>query len=423
MRVMWITNVPIGDAARKIKNTVKSGTWMDAVLCAIQKEDIDLSIATVADIKELETWKENNIAYYCLPRKGDSYDYNDENTVELWNAVVKQSNPEIIMVWGTEYNYGLSAIKAGKGIPVVIMIQGIAYEIARNCYGGLSMFEMITSSTIHDILRKTTYFARKKILLKKASFEKEMFNASNNLIVDNEWAKNSCRSIAPGAVLFTHRLNVKDLFFKYKWNYDSCQKYSITCTDPGEFPIKGFHMMLKALYEVKKEFPAVVLNVPGMVDPFIKDKKILTRNSYHHYIVRMIRKLGLRDNIKFLGRMPSDRIATLILQSNVFVAPSAIENHSVSLREGMALGAPVICSFAGGMPEIIENGKNGFVYRYEEYNQLAAYIMSVFADPKMAETIGANASRKMIEFYSEKSDASNLMSIYSSIIQSNKKNG
>ena len=59
----------------------------------------------------------------------------------------------------------------------------------------------------------------------------------------------------------------------------------------------------------------------------------------------------------------------------------------------MLLGVPVVSSFVGGIPDLIEHKVNGFMYPCDEPYMLAYYVMELFSNDKMANNISANARR------------------------------
>ncbi len=94
-------------------------------------------------------------------------------------------------------------------------------------------------------------------------------------------------------------------------------------------------------------------------------------SGYTRYILDEIKRLGIEKNVEFVGSQKTDGIIKLMLQSNVTVVPSAMENASATLRESMHLGVPSIAAFRGGMPELINDGETGYLYDYSEYEFLA----------------------------------------------------
>lgn len=71
------------------------------------------------------------------------------------------------------------------------------------------------------------------------------------------------------------------------------------------------------------------------------------------------RGLGLCDQVKFLGKQ--EAVEELFAVSDLFILPSASESFGLAALEAMACGVPVISSNTGGLPELIQNGYNGYM--------------------------------------------------------------
>ena len=71
------------------------------------------------------------------------------------------------------------------------------------------------------------------------------------------------------------------------------------------------------------------------------------------------RSLGLCDQVKFLGKQ--EAVEELFAVSDLFILPSASESFGLAALEAMACGVPVISSNTGGLPELIQNGYNGYM--------------------------------------------------------------
>lgn len=68
-------------------------------------------------------------------------------------------------------------------------------------------------------------------------------------------------------------------------------------------------------------------------------------------------------NIKFWGYQTGEALNNLVLGSKVVVLPSEwYENGPYSAMEAMAIGKPLIVSSLGGLPELVQDGKNGYIY-------------------------------------------------------------
>ena len=104
------------------------------------------------------------------------------------------------------------------------------------------------------------------------------------------------------------------------------------------------------------------------------------------------------------------------LDANVYVMPSAIENSSNSLCEAQILGTPVVASYCGGTPTLLTDGQTGYLYRYEEYEQLAQLAIMLF---RKRDGIGLSAAEMEVagERHDREKNALRLVEIYNDIMR------
>ena len=86
------------------------------------------------------------------------------------------------------------------------------------------------------------------------------------------------------------------------------------------------------------------------------------------------RKLNVEDNIRFIGNVSNENVLTLINKSDVLVLPSLSEGFPRVILEGMLCGIPIVASNVRGIKEIIEDGKNGFLFKARDAFQLSDKI-------------------------------------------------
>jgi starch synthase len=85
-----------------------------------------------------------------------------------------------------------------------------------------------------------------------------------------------------------------------------------------------------------------------------------------------------------------------------------------TLLEGMACGAPAICSRVGGMPEYVAHAESGFVF--DELSELTGYIERLAAEPELVNALGAEARRRVESDYGFASAGAALKSIYDEMV-------
>ncbi len=138
--------------------------------------------------------------------------------------------------------------------------------------------------------------------------------------------------------------------------------------------------------------------------------KIIGAGPEYNNIKSRIKKLKLTGRVKLTGPKYGDQLKSEIINSSAVILPSIWpENMPYSLLEAMALGKIVIASNIGGMPEIIKDGVNGFLFEPGQSDDLSAAIHKLSGADKFSITnnavntikkIGAGAHyQKIIGFY------------------------
>lgn len=419
MKILWITNAAIEPLGSRIYGKPVNGAWVSALLSDFEKRgEHQIIIATTAKIKErIRLENDHGTVFYALPDDAPKYyKENRKKNKAAWRELIENESPDIIQVWGTEFTHGLCALREIKGIPAVIYMQGLLDAIARYYYAGLSESDIRKNLTFRDIVKCDSIRQQQKRYARNAEKEAELLALAKNFISENRWCDVHIKAIVPDAVSHYCPLSISDAFAKYSWDIRRIERHSIMCTASG-YPLKGLHIMMQALVLLKKKYPDVKLYIPG--GKVISDGSLqwfIRKRGYTKYIERLIKKLDIEDNIEWLGYISQDALAKKLSESHVFALTSALENHSSSLKEAMMVGMPSVASDVGGIPEYIDHGRNGFLYRYEEYELLAAHISTIFESDELAERIGNAGKEDMIKLHGSNSIYSTVCRIYENIL-------
>lgn len=94
----------------------------------------------------------------------------------------------------------------------------------------------------------------------------------------------------------------------------------------------------------------------------------------------LAQKLGLEENVLFLGRVENERIAAYYAAADVFCFPSTTETQGIVSLEAMAAGTPVLAVSATGTEDIVKNGVNGFMTAEREEDFAAQLARMVEKD-------------------------------------------
>jgi glycosyltransferase involved in cell wall biosynthesis len=107
---------------------------------------------------------------------------------------------------------------------------------------------------------------------------------------------------------------------------------------------------------------------------------------------------GLEDNVKLLGWR--NDVKELMVRANILVMPSKDEGVPNAVQEAMAIGLPVLVSSSGGMPEIIVDGKTGWILDVDDPTAWAQQIHWCRDNLNANEAIGQNASAFAFKYFS-----------------------
>lgn len=146
-------------------------------------------------------------------------------------------------------------------------------------------------------------------------------------------------------------------------------------------PVKDQETLLRA---------AAMLNASGIAMNVL----IVGDGSERERLEQLLPELGLsRDRIRFLGFRTD--VPDLLLASDLFVLSSLQEGLPLATLEAMAQGLAVVQTAVGGVPELIEHGRNGLLVPKQQPESLAQAIRNVIADPALGRAL-AEAGRHTV---------------------------
>jgi L-malate glycosyltransferase len=114
-------------------------------------------------------------------------------------------------------------------------------------------------------------------------------------------------------------------------------------------------------------------------------------------IERLAAEHGLGYNVTFLGEQHD--LVPLLSVADLFLLPSAQESFGLAALEAMACGVPVVASNVGGLPEIVEDGVNGFVCPPGAIDLMANRSVRLLTDSALHDSIARTASSRVHERY------------------------
>lgn len=420
MKVLWITNILFPEAQSLLSGSGSlkaSGGWMlGAADALLLHPGIELYVATVSkQVKSLRKLEGERITYYLLPYgKGNLRENHDYET--YWKEVNADLNPDIVHLHGTEFSHGLAYIKACGADNVCVSIQGLVSAYYYYYYYGLSIKEIRQSVTLLSLIRGGILKGYQNFK-KRGEVEMEIIRKVHHIIGRTSWDKARTWAINPDAQYHYGGETLRSEFYDSTlWDYRKCDPHSIFLSQ-ASYPIKGLHMVLRAMPLVLRHYPDTTIRIAG--DDITCGNSFVNRlkmSDYGNVIRKLINKYNLADKITFIGALDGNGMCEEYLKSNVFVCPSTIENSPNSLGEAQILGVPVIASYVGGIPDMMK-GDEDHLYRFEEVEMLANKIVVLF---NSKEHVSTSKMRDVAILRHDPSvNASNLINIYRSICHTN----
>ena len=167
---------------------------------------------------------------------------------------------------------------------------------------------------------------------------------------------------------------------------------------------KGIYYFISAIPKVLEIVPQAKFLIVGEGVP----KRVL---------VSLVKKLGVDDNVEFLGKISNEKISQIYQEVDVVVVPSIWpENCSIVILESHASGRPVIATNVGGNPELVDDGKTGYVIDPKNSNQIAEKIVQILSDEKLARVMSENARKRAEKEFDIRTHVNSILEIYRNVL-------
>ncbi|HOF59747.1 MAG TPA: glycosyltransferase family 4 protein [Candidatus Syntrophosphaera sp.] len=388
MRILWIVNIVFPKVCQKLGLAEPvSGGWLYARAEQLRAVDgISLAVATVYKGNKAFKLDMDGIRYYLLPV--DQLDKYQPCLEERWRETCADFGPDLVHINGTEYPHGLACMNALPHLKYAVSIQGLVSVISRYYYGGMSFREIARNTSLLELVTGRSIWGSKRGMVKRGTYEFEYISRAHAISGRTTWDLAHVRVANPSVPYYSSPRALRSVFYTSPtWNIDKMTPHTIFLSK-GTSPFKGMHQVIKAVALLLPRYPDLQIRVAGkdMLGRSGWDSK-LRITAYPRYLAKLAGRLGLRKHLYFTGRLTAQQMAAELLNANVFICPSAIENSSNSIAEAQMLGVPTIASDAGGNMDMVEHGITGFIYRFEEHELLAHFVARIFEERELASRL------------------------------------
>jgi glycosyltransferase involved in cell wall biosynthesis len=140
---------------------------------------------------------------------------------------------------------------------------------------------------------------------------------------------------------------------------------------------------------------------------------VVGQGPYESSLRRQAAELGITDRVRFVGRIANEALGAYYGTADVVImAGTFYEALGRMLMEACAHGVPVLGRRVGGIPDVIEDGKNGFLLDGRSPDELRSRIETILASPVLARQMGEYGRAKMAREFSPESSARALIEAY-----------
>ena len=172
---------------------------------------------------------------------------------------------------------------------------------------------------------------------------------------------------------------------------------------------KGIEYGIRAVAKLAKTYPQIEYNIigDGVLKPFLQ---------------QLIQELGVGHIINLLGAKQQEEVIEVLKISHIFIAPSVTTANGDrdapidTLKEAMAMGLPVISTYHGGIPELVEDDVSGFLVPERDRDAIAEKLTYLIQHPSRWEEMGKAGRDRVLAKYDTHNLNDELVNIYQQLI-------
>lgn len=189
--------------------------------------------------------------------------------------------------------------------------------------------------------------------------------------------------------------------------------------DPDPARIEDGSILFAGMLEKSKGTSYLIGAFPRIAERFENARlHILGDGSEREALVRRVDELKIRERVIFHGKVMPHEMPQYYSKANVVVFPSiCFENSPYVIREAMAAGRPVVGSDTGGVSEMVEESKTGFIVPIGNSEKIAERVNRLLSDKDYVIQLGKAARSKVEREFGVGYHMDRILELYRSVIQ------
>lgn len=228
---------------------------------------------------------------------------------------------------------------------------------------------------------------------------RSVFNKCSCIIVLSDELKEQVSKIVSGIpIIVINNYSVTRPEYKRKKNLDKSVLFM------------GFVTKLKGCYDIPLIARKVVENVPNVT--------FIVAGAGDIESIRSIAiQNGVEEHMQFPGWIVDETKESFLSKSDVFFLPSYTEAMPMSILEAMGYGLPIVSTRVGGIPKLVEDGYNGFLYEPGDIDGASEGLIRLLKDEELLDEFGRNGYNKACTEFSYEHHISRIMDVYREALQ------
>ena len=262
-------------------------------------------------------------------------------------------------------------------------------------------------STFHTLVPDATHYISKKKIVNKVTKKAVWgyctwyYNLFDKVTTPSRYMQNKLAEHGIGADVYPNGIDIA------KFRYTNPKKIK------KELGIEKNKIALHVGRLVKEKNIDLIIDSARLIEKRIPNIKfiIVGKGPAEKYYKQKITKEGLEHLFLFTGHLDQNKLPPLYSAADVYMFPSTFDTQGLVAEEAMACGAPIIGVKDSAVEEVIDSGKNGYLFNNNQKSFTDALIKAMkFKTP-------LRASRKTAENYSKEKMAKKMLGLYEGMIR------
>lgn len=166
-----------------------------------------------------------------------------------------------------------------------------------------------------------------------------------------------------------------------------------------------------------RKSPDVLLRASGEVlERFPQTKIVFGGDGEVEKNRRLAEELGIADRCEFRGWVTGQEREALFGRAALYCLPSKNEGLPMSMLEAMARGIPAVATPVGGIPQVIEDGVNGFLVNVDDIETLSKRLIALLENTALRETVGMASRETILRSFSIARSITKVIEVYRSCL-------